>query len=390
MTGSVCFVGGGIGTLLGRPDGGSERQIALIASELAARGNRVSLVVPGLREECRIEGITVIPGWTGGSGWPKGARFFTSRLPQLKRAIAGTEPDLLYTRGFSLFAPAVASVSRRTGAAYLAALACDDDLRSRARSRPLGIIQRAGYGYAARAFFIRHALRKADLVLSQHRGQAVECERMGIASRVVRNVFLPPAGVPVTGKVFDAAWVGHVSEFKGFDRLLDILRLTSGLRVAVAGSVQGKRNGRLLHAAASVRGLEYLGELPHRQVLELVSSSGVLLNTSPAEGFPNTFLEAWYLERPVVSLVSDPDGLLSGEGSLGFCGTGSVRATAGALMELCRDPGSRLAMGARGKLHVERYHMVGTVVDSLEAAWASAGDLSKDPARHSHPVAGQA
>lgn len=390
MKGSVCFVGGGVGTLLGRPDGGSERQIALIASEMASRGNRVSLVVPGPGEECSLHGIRVLPGWADAGGWPKGIRFFTHRLPLLKGAIRSQEPDLLYTRGFSMFAPAVASVAGKTGATYLAALACDDDLRERALSRPLGFVQRAGYGSAARRFFIRQALGRADLVLAQHGGQAAACERMGIASRVVRNVFIPPAAVPEAGKVYDAAWVGHVSEFKGFDRLLGVLKRTGGLRVAVAGAVQGTRNHRLLREAEGVKGIEYMGELPHSQVLELVSASGVLLNTSPAEGFPNTFLEAWYLERPVVSLVSDPDELLSGEGPLGFCGAGSVRATAEALMRLCADQASRREMGARGRLHVLRHHMVAGVVDSLEEAWRSARDLSNDPARHSHPAAGQA
>jgi len=390
MKGSVCLVGGGIRTLLGTPDGGSERQIALIADELAARGNSVSLVVPGLRDGVSIRNINVLPGWEDGKVWPKGLRFFAHRLPGLKRVIAGLEPDLLYTRGFSLFAPAVASVALKTGATYLAALACDDDLRTRALSRPLGIAQRAGYGSTARAFFIRCALRKASLVLSQHGGQAIVCKEMGIPSRTVRNVFCPPAVVPEARKVFDIAWVGHISEFKGFDRLLEILERTKGLRVAVAGAVQGGRNNRLLEAAANVRDLEYMGELPHAEILELMSCSSVLLNTSPAEGFPNTFLEAWYLERPVVSLVSDPDGLLSGGEPLGFCGNGSVPATAEALLRLCADPVCRLQMGMRGRSHVERHHLVKAVVDSLEKAWESSRHFSKVPARHSHPEAGRA
>ncbi len=373
MRGSVCFVGGGIRTLLGRPDGGSERQIALLANELASRGNRVSLVVPGLRDECRVREIQVLPGWSGGKAWPKGLRFLTHRLPRLKRVITDTEPDLLYTRGFSLFAPTVASVAVKSRATYLAALACDDDLRTTALSRTFGIVQRAGYGSLARTFFIKYALRKADLVLSQHTGQAFACENMGILSQIVRNVFCPPSVIPEKRKVFDIAWVGHISEFKGFDRLLDVLELTKGLKVAVAGAVQGVRNSRLLDAAATVHGLEYLGELPHEKVLQLISGSSVLVNTSPAEGFPNTFLEAWYLERPVVSLVSDPDGLLSGDEPLGFCGKGSVTATAEALMRLCANSGARPEIGIKGRSYVERNHLVKNVVDSLEMVWGSSG-----------------
>lgn len=371
MKGSVCFVGGGVRTLLGLPDGGSERQIALLATELSRRGSRVSLVVPGLREECRIGGIDVRSGWNGEKGWPKGLRFWTHRLPELKRIIGGIEPDLLYTRGFSLFAPAVASVSGKTGATYLAALACDDDLRTRALSRTRGFVQSAGYGFMARALFKRFALGRADLVLSQHGGQASECRRMKLPSRIVRNVFAPPAVIPPDRTVFDAAWVGHISEFKGFDRLLDIAGRARGLKIAVAGAVQGGRNNRLVELARTIPGISYLGEMPHDGVLALMAGSSVLLNTSPTEGFPNTFLEAWYLGKPVVSLSADPDGVLSSDAPPGLCGGGDTGATADALVRLCGDREKRMEMGGRGRSIVERDHLVAAVVDSLEEAFLS-------------------
>jgi glycosyltransferase involved in cell wall biosynthesis len=60
--------------------------------------------------------------------------------------------------------------------------------------------------------------------------------------------------------------------------------------------------------------------LRRADTLERIAGAKVLLNVSPAEGFPNTFLEAWALGTPVVSLSVDPAGVISRYG-LGFvCG----------------------------------------------------------------------
>lgn len=370
---SFCFVGGGVGALRGFPDGGSERQIALLTAELARRGRLVRLVVPGYPETSCIAGVQVIPGWPQRSPWPRGIRLWADRLPALSRTLSGLEPDVLYTRGFSVFAPSVAAVARRTGCAYLAALASDDDLRVFPRSRSRGLVQTAGYGPAARAVFMGRALRRAALVLTQHAGQLEECSRMGLPSRIVRNAFVPPAAAPVEDDRFDAAWIGHLSVFKGFDKLVEVLERTGGRRIAIAGAVQGEGCATLLSRAVAIPGVEYLGELTHDDAVALIASSRVLLNTSPAEGFSNAFLEAWFLGRPVVSLHSDPDGLLSGGEPLGHCASGDVAVLVDGLERLLTDGDLRHAMGARGRERVERHHLLGPVVDSLEQAADAAG-----------------
>ncbi len=370
MNPSWCFVGGGARALEGLPDGGSERQVALLSAELARRGHRVAILVPGPAEEGTVSGVAIVRGWEPSSAWPRGLRFWADRLPSLKRALGRLEPGVVYTRGFSVFAPSVACAAGRLGAPYLAALACDDDLRTAPRGGPSGAVGSAGYGRVARAAFVRLALRRASIVLPQHSGQSAECGRMGLVSEIVRNAFVPFERPPGSPEAFDACWIGHISAFKGFDRLVELLELTrdSRLRVAVAGAVQDDACLRMLERARSSGLIEYLGEIPHAEAVSVMASSKVLLNTSPSEGFSNAFLEAWFLGRPVLSLNSDPDGLLSDSEPRGICARGSMDAMGEGFRRLLADRGTRREMGEAGRRRVESHHLIGPVADSLLAA----------------------
>ena len=65
--------------------------------------------------------------------------------------------------------------------------------------------------------------------------------------------------------------------------------------------------------------------VPKEEVTRLLQQSRMLLNTSDAEGFPNTFLQAAQLGVPIVSLHVDPERMLA-EYDCGFCADGDRAA----------------------------------------------------------------
>ena len=98
---------------------------------------------------------------------------------------------------------------------------------------------------------------------------------------------------------------------------------------------------------------------------ELLDRAALFAHTSPAEGFPNTLLEAWAYGVPSVSVV-DPDGAVSG------AGTGILVRDRDEFIEAIRDlmydPGRRIALGAAARRYTLARHAPGAVAHVLEGA----------------------
>ena len=59
-------------------------------------------------------------------------------------------------------------------------------------------------------------------------------------------------------------------------------------------------------------------------VLKLISKSDALISTSEAEGFPNVFIESWYLGKPVISLHVDPSDIIKSN-NLGYFANSDIK-----------------------------------------------------------------
>ena len=104
--------------------------------------------------------------------------------------------------------------------------------------------------------------------------------------------------------------MGGLREVKQPAVFLDLARRVPHVRfVMVGGSVPSDPQyaAKIRDAARSIPNLTLTGQVPQREVVRILRSASILVNTSRFEGFPNAFLEAWAAGSPVVSLV-DVDG----------------------------------------------------------------------------------
>ncbi|MEQ1833408.1 MAG: glycosyltransferase, partial [Candidatus Eisenbacteria bacterium] len=99
--------------------------------------------------------------------------------------------------------------------------------------------------------------------------------------------------------------------------------------------------------------LEVLPTIPHERIGEFLRSATLFTHSSPAEGFPNAFLEAWAHGLPCVTAF-DPDGLIVRE-RLGACENAYDRWEA-ELERRIADPALRAAEGRRARDYAAAHH----------------------------------
>lgn len=106
-------------------------------------------------------------------------------------------------------------------------------------------------------------------------------------------------------KRYDAIWVANLRPLK---RAEWFVRLAKGLpqyRFVIVGGVNSKTYcNQIEEEAKGISNLSFLGAKAFEEVNALIAESRLLVCSSEFEGFPNTFLQAWSYEVPVVSTVN--------------------------------------------------------------------------------------
>ncbi|RJO60188.1 glycosyltransferase family 1 protein [candidate division WS5 bacterium] len=102
------------------------------------------------------------------------------------------------------------------------------------------------------------------------------------------------------------------------------------------------------------KNLSYLGELSIEEVNKVLSESHIFVNTSRAEGFPNTFIQSWMNEVPVVSLDVNTDGVFDNQKIGIYCN--SYENLIKAVKLLVHNSDLRTKMGVDARLHAIKKH----------------------------------
>jgi glycosyltransferase involved in cell wall biosynthesis len=213
------------------------------------------------------------------------------------------------------------------------------------------------------------AIRSAALVLCQSRTQMEACERKwGVRPDrlvIVRNGHALVDGVEERSRGC-VAWIGSLKPVKRPELYLELASVSRALpvRFVMAGTPFGAPwETWVENGARHDSEVEYRGALGHDEVVELLKDSVALVCTSVREGFPNTFIEAWMCETPVVSVGIDPDATLS-ELGLGIL-VDDLAAARNAIARLVEDETLARDIGRRARAYVEEQHDINKVAERL-------------------------
>jgi glycosyltransferase involved in cell wall biosynthesis len=310
---SICFVGLDNYPLLNREYknryiGGESVQQTLLASEFIELGYKVSMIVKDFgqaavetRKNIRIHKICA-----RGQGLPI-LRFFHPKLTSVMKALKFADADTYYQSCAGQMTGLVAWFCKRNGKKFVFRVAHDTDCIPNQQIISL---------YRDKKIY-EYGLRHADLIAAQTRRQAdLLKEHYGLESRILNMIAEVPPTVASPSKEVDVLWVNNLRPFKRPELLLEIASRLPMFRFRmIGGPCTGMEEYyvEIKASAVGVQNLEFLGPIPYEQVHEHFARARLLVNTSEAEGFPNTFLQAWMHGVPVLSFF-DPDGVIQEQG----------------------------------------------------------------------------
>lgn len=278
--------------------------------------------------------------------------FDTFRLNNLLREI---DPDVIYQRGLKAYTGILARYAQQNGCKFIFHIAHDYDVIPSKRLSlhwVLGGIEK---------IIGEYGLRRADYVIAQTKQQ---CKYL-IQNYNRKDAILVPNFHPVPQedivKPTRPIRVVWVANFKSMKRPEMFVRLAKDLKnynevefIMIGRQGSKKLYGDMHEEISNVKNIRYLGELPIGQVNKILAESHIFVNTSLAEGFPNTFIQAWMRQVPVVSISVNTDEVLDGVNT-GIYG-GTYEGMKAAVKNLINDNVFRNTMGQNAQAYAFENH----------------------------------
>lgn len=326
------------------PVGGESVQHLLLAKAWRDLGVEVSIIVRDCGQPLVVDfdGIRAVAAFRADAGM-RGMRFF-QRLAGVVRRMEQIDADVYYQSPSGAFTGVAAWFAKRRGKRCIVRIASD-----------LGCIpgqQLMRYWHDRRIY--DYGLRNASMIAAQtqHQRNLLQ-QHYGLHSEVV-NMLVEMPEIPDGGvQDIDVLWVGNLRPVKQPQHVFELARRLPQYRFVIAGGPLPRQQqyfDRMMREGRELPNVSMLGPVNYRDIGALFERARIHLNTSSAEGFPNTFLQAWIRCVPVVSCF-DPDRLIERR-ALGRSCSG-IDGLASAIDELLRDPSQCANIGRRARAFVE-------------------------------------
>lgn len=159
------------------------------------------------------------------------------------------------------------------------------------------------------SIFMRYQYSRIDLVICQTKVQFdIMSEKIKTKTVIISN------SAKLTNKNWIKKqniilWIGNFRVVKRPEIFVQLAKdfSTYDFRFIMIGRINGYLN---IDYSNTPSNLELLGEQDFDTTSEWMAKSKIIINTSACEGFPNTFIEAWFYKTLVISLSFDIDYML--------------------------------------------------------------------------------
>jgi glycosyltransferase involved in cell wall biosynthesis len=214
-------------------------------------------------------------------------------------------------------------------------------------------------------------LTRTDRILVQHQEQMAQlAPRWRAKARILPSIVGEmPSMTPHVERERYIAWVAMLRQMKRPDLLIEIARQAPTLHFVVCGgpttlmSPPGYSE-RIINALRVLPNVEYRGQVAPEEAGQVIANAATFLSTSDAEGFPNTFLQAWASGTPIVSLSLDPGAAIRQQ-EIGRVSEGVENAVRD-LHALIDSSQQRETIGIRARRYVAETHGAAGIVSIFE------------------------
>ena len=146
-------------------------------------------------------------------------------------------------------------------------------------------------------------------------------------------------------------WVGRSAKFKRPELFIELAEKFPDEKFTF---VCQRATEQLVAQAKQVKNLEFIERVPFDKIDSYFQHAKVFVNTSDAEGFPNTFIQASSSGTPILSLNVNPDGFLD-KYNCGICCNNDFRCFADSLGFILAE-NKYIELGKKARRYVEQNH----------------------------------
>lgn len=214
-------------------------------------------------------------------------------------------------------------------------------------------------------YMYRYGLQHATVILAQnHEHISALQQQHGVTARYLPNGFIIPP-MPVHHQPHTILWVGRAHASKQpevFVRLAQ--QFPAEQFVMILNPQEPAIEQAVQRLTAALPNLSVVKGVPFFVVDQYFSEAKVFINTSSAEGFPNTFIQAGIAGCPILSLTVNPDHFLD-TFNTGWCAQGSELELQKQLRQLLAEPALLQTAGRNNRQYVEAHHNINNTITEL-------------------------
>jgi glycosyltransferase involved in cell wall biosynthesis len=303
----VCIIGG---VHWSAAMGGIEYQVKLLIDKLK-KNTDIYFITHSIAKEYVPDGYKIIR-LRANKRLIKYASFFG--ITQLYNLLRMIRPHVIYQNGASSLISAAAFYSHRFNCTLIWHVASDNDVLSIRRISPIRHMHKL-----LDKKFLQYGIKRAHKIIVQTNFQAQLVQKLNSQANIflIKNFHPIPEEVSETIKKNQIIWVANLKRLKQPEVFIDLSRALFEKRIDVDCIMIGAPTSYppmyqqlLEHMINKIPNLCWLGKQPIDIVNRYMAESKIFINTSKWEGFPNTYIQAWMRETPVVTLNCDPDNLI--------------------------------------------------------------------------------